>query len=230
MTRNRPLTTTLLCAIVPMLMASCGGLPPEPNAAGDSLSGAAAGGGHDDIDDGDDDDGGGCSKGHARLHIRPDVYPQGTLDAYAAWTRGAGAPGSKDRDGLVLRKSVPTGEPVAALGDVTCLKPFPASSLALGFDYNGYCGGGAPRWNVLTSDGAWHFLGCFYGQHSAGTGPGWTRVRFTAADLFPPANPSDVVTQLQLAQDEGTDLGSGQVVLDNVQIGSVIIGARSGAK
>ncbi len=56
----------------------------------------------------------------------------------------------------------------------------------LGFDYNGYCGAGAPRFNVYTSDTIYYFFGCTYGTHTA-LGDGWTRVRFDDTDAVPVA-------------------------------------------
>ena len=37
----------------------------------------------------------------------------------------------------------------------------------LNFDVLGYCGAGAPRFNVVTSDNVTHFFGCTYGTHTA---------------------------------------------------------------
>jgi hypothetical protein len=61
--------------------------------------------------------------------------------------------------------------------------------LTLGFDVrnDGWCGAGAPRYNVtlVGGDSFYFFFGCAYGIHTPVPGyPNWTRVRFTNADAF----------------------------------------------
>lgn len=96
----------------------------------------------------------------------------------------------------------------------------------LGFDYNGYCGAGAPRFNVYTTNGTYYFFGCTYGTHTS-LGNGYTRVRFSNADAFPadgvtafPGFGTAVMTSIEIVQDEGP----AQVLLDNIDVNGMLVG------
>jgi hypothetical protein len=93
-----------------------------------------------------------------------------------------------------------------------------------GFDYNGYCGAGAPRFNVYTTDGTYYFFGCSYGVRTS-LGNGWTRVLFSNADAVPasatafPGFGNAVVTRIEIVMDE-----QGQTTLDNIDVNGVLVG------
>lgn len=95
----------------------------------------------------------------------------------------------------------------------------------LGFDYKGYCGAGAPRFNVYTTAGTYYFFGCSSGTHTA-LGDGWTQVRFDNSDAYPadgvtvfPGFGSVTTTGIEIVQDE-----EGQVLLDNIDVNGMIVG------
>lgn len=154
------------------------------------------------------------------FEVQPGVYDPGhTGKAVAAWQQNTGLP---DEDapsanyGLVLQKNDVTSADFAAGADIVNRTAAPVS--ALGFDVKdgGYCGAGAPRFNVYSGTRYW-FFGCTSGAH-APAAPGWTRVTFSPADGVPagdwgPLTSSTVVDKIEIVQDE-----QGQTVLDNVRI------------
>jgi hypothetical protein len=94
-----------------------------------------------------------------------------------------------------------------------------------GFDYNGYCGAGAPRFNVYTTAGTYYFFGCSYGVHTS-LGNGWTRVLFSNADAAPaggatvfPGFGNAVVTRIEIVMDE-----EGKTKLDNIDVNGILVG------
>jgi hypothetical protein len=131
---------------------------------------------------------------------------------------------------LVLKKLGPTATnaaPGATISGVAWI-----GFRELGFDIrgDGHCGAGAPRFNVVTADGAFHFCGCSgAATHTAFTDPqgrAWSRVRFSGADCFPPINPTDIILSVDLIMDEGTDTApdhTGTATLDNITINGTLI-------
>jgi hypothetical protein len=116
--------------------------------------------------------------------------PARVCDAKPAWVRGIGlfAPDDRFAAAFLMHKLCSTATNAAAFGLVsgvngeTLIAPE-----ALGFDYknvNGsfvaHCGAGAPRFQVLMSDGSFSFIGgCANGTKTPDApGTGWTRVRF----------------------------------------------------
>ena len=108
------------------------------------------------------------------------------------WLDGLGLPDDRgpDRSGLLLSKNGPTPDCSAAVARIRGIAGTVVDEL--GFDYrNGsHCGGGSPRFGVVSREGFHYFVGCASG--AAAVAPPdpeqWTRVRF-AADAFVPANP-----------------------------------------
>jgi hypothetical protein len=108
----------------------------------------------------------------------------------------------------------------------------------IGFDIrnSGHCGAGAPRFNVVTTDNVFHFLGGCSNATSSPATPeqGWSRVRIdptNASQAFPPVTASEIVKSIDLIFDEGTDTGtdfSGMAVLDNLDVNGFLIGAPEG--
>lgn len=126
-------------------------------------------------------------------------YPAGTPN---------GANAQQNTNGSVtLTKSAPTTDCSAA--GVT-FNNVPTTITLLSFSYNGYCGAGAPRFNVETSNYGTIFLGCTYGD------PGHTGIAtFTAGNTYGGVLfPADaVVTGLEIVQDE-----TGTVTLSNIMV------------
>jgi hypothetical protein len=92
----------------------------------------------------------------------------------------------------------------------------------LNFDYKGYCGAGAPRFNVSASDG-FHFLGgCANGTQTQ-LSDGWTHVVISPTDTaqaFPVIGNNATVNSIEIVMDE-----QGQTSIDNISVNDQIIGA-----
>jgi hypothetical protein len=157
----------------------------------------------------------------------------------SGWQIGAGNPATGDSQnwGLYLQKGVPTATLTAAGADVV-LKNVPSldSLTVLSFDISGlagqpfgvgtaYCGAGAPRFNLVTTGGTC-FLGCAHDDKTQNPTSGWWTISFTPP--FTEANypgcgaPSGTISSLSIVMDEGTDLGPGNVVIDEITINSRI--------
>jgi hypothetical protein len=119
----------------------------------------------------------------------------------------------------------------------------PATSLtALAFDIpghpsvstfgmaNGYCGAGAPRFNVESTLGGTCFLGCNYGVKTQDPATGWWEIRFDAPfDAFPGCLlPNGDITKITIIFDEGDDQGPGNVILDNIRVNGRVVGKPTG--
>ena len=96
-----------------------------------------------------------------------------------------------------------------------------------------HCGAGAPRFNVVTSDGVLHFLGCNSPPGVVGGASfGWVRLRWGAIELagaFPPILPTDVVQRIVIVFDEGQDPSGGPdqfggAILDNIDVNGTLVG------
>jgi hypothetical protein len=91
----------------------------------------------------------------------------------------------------------------------------------LNFDYQGYCGAGAPRFNVSASDG-FHFIGGCANGTATTLDNGWTHVTFdpaNSAQAFPAIGSSATINSIVLILDE-----QGTVNIDNVSVNDQVIG------
>jgi hypothetical protein len=147
--------------------------------------------------------------------------------------------------GLLLSKNGPTPDCSSSGARITGVRGMDAGPMfVLGFDYRngGHCGAGAPRFNVVVRNSATkqetlHFIG---GCANAASGPAeqdlaqWSRVRFTAAQQFPPIPPGSRIQSISILYDEGTDTPSGNAtsqepsgvglaVIDNIFINGKFI-------
>jgi len=149
------------------------------------------------------------------------VVPGDTKHAVARWDNKVG---EKDDNGnanfaLRLEKNAPTTECTAAGASIDGAEGQPADVI-YGFDYKvgTYCGAGAPRFNLVATDG-FHFIGgCANGTLTPGPEAGWNRVTFDAtipAQANPPVAPGATIISLSLIQDE-----QGQALLDNILVGA----------
>ncbi|MFL6570243.1 MAG: hypothetical protein ACJ8G4_00720 [Burkholderiales bacterium] len=194
-------------------------------------------------------------------------YPAGSNIVTAAWLGGMGLPDNggqnsginpadnpNKRDphlGLLLSKNGPTADCSAAGAEIKGVKGVVVSAaFQLGFDYrNGsHCGGGAPRFNVVTRTGSvetFHFVGnCAVGINTpAEQDPlQWTTIRFSAAVAVPPILPGSRIESITLIFDEGTDQpspvpassgdinGIGLAVVDNIFINGRSIPSGKGVE
>jgi len=183
-------------------------------------------------------------------------YPAGSRIVTARWLRGMGlpdngGPNSNPSDptdnpnktsphfGLLLSKNGPSPDCSSSGARIKGVKGMVVgSSFELGFDYrNGtHCGAGAPRFNVMATDG-FHFVGgCANGTPTAAPQDPleWTRVRFdtsNSAQSFPPIAAGSVIQSISILYDEGTDAtsspddpnGVGLSVLDDIDINGALI-------
>jgi hypothetical protein len=153
-----------------------------------------------------------------------------------------GDPNDQRNQGLLLVKTGPTNNFAAAVAELINVKGITLTEL--GYDIRkiglstdplgSHCGAGAPRFNVVTSDGMVHFLGC----NSPPPPPqppsltGWIRLRWGAAELlaaFPPILPTDVVQRIVIVFDEGQDASGGPdqfgaAILDNIDVNGILVG------
>jgi hypothetical protein len=138
----------------------------------------------------------------------------------AQWVNGAGRADSKGGSsfGLVLEKNCAL-EVNASAGAVAGGIRGESATL-LGFDLkdSSPCGAGAPRFNLLTEQGTFHFVGgCANGLEDATPlGDGWTRYRFQLndpTDAFPVVPAGATIESLVIIVDE-----PGQYHVDNIRV------------
>ena len=127
-----------------------------------------------------------------------------------------GDPKDMDNEGLLLVKTGPTPN-VAAAGATLEGLPQNLKLTELGYDIRkpdntadprgSHCGAGAPRFNVTTSEGTIHFVGCNSPTPVQNAGaPDWLRLRWNAALLaasFPPITANMTVKNIEIIFDEG---------------------------
>ena len=176
----------------------------------------------------------------ADLKLRPGSFGANTE---GAWKSKQGLPDSKGnaRHALYLQKFTETFNFAAAYAVVDNIQGLPAEELTeLSWEHrdDGWCGAGAPRWNLVvegqSGDVYTLFLGCAAAAKSF-PHPGWTKDSYTggailtvgAANSGNTANLADIqagtIVALYILFDEGTTLGGmplgpGFVYLDNITI------------
>jgi hypothetical protein len=139
--------------------------------------------------------------------------------SYAAWKAHEGEADSNGgaAHALYLQKQTSTttvAAGVAVFQNIGAAN-LDAGGLRLAFDVrnDGYCGAGAPRFNVTLDNGTTLFIGCQAMSSSPGKEPNWTHRSTTLPDATP-----GKVASLAIVFDEGTDLGSGRTWLDEIQV------------
>ena len=168
------------------------------------------------------------------FQVQPGVFdPDGTGIVTAQWIGRQGLPDDvgKANQALFLQKDGPTSANASAFAVIGGVEGLTITEL--GFDYknDGHCGAGAPRFNVTLPDGRYFFFGCIYGKPQAPPASGWTRIRWNDSEgtVFPAGNYEwprfgVVVQSIAIVFDEGTDVGGGSVLLDNINITGSLIG------
>jgi hypothetical protein len=157
--------------------------------------------------------------------------PNETDAVVAAWLTHVGLPDSgKSNHALFLQKDTDTATDVLAGAKIKWLKNKLVTDLTeLGFDYmnGGHCTANAPRF-VITVDAVEFTFGCSSGTSSpAPDDPvNWTRVRFDLTTL----PTTGTIENAKIIFDEGTDAGTGQIYLDNIDINGALIGKSGKAK
>jgi len=170
--------------------------------------------------------------------------PQGSNIVTARWLPGIGLPddGSPNTTnpantdphfGLLLSKNGPTQTCSAATASITGVTGEVITELGFDLRNGTHCGGGAPRFNIITTDNVFHAASC--GDSSESPAPQdpahWTRIRVDlATQVFPPLPPNAAIMTLAIVYDEGSDApstqdpqGSGLSVIDNIDINGTIV-------
>lgn len=129
------------------------------------------------------------------------------------WTYDPGSTGTAvsyvSNGNLHLEKNAVTSTNSAGGAEITGVSGLSTTGLTLSYNVNGYCGAGAPRFNLYLSDGSTVFLGCTYGNDGSG------HVTFTAGNtyggvLFPTGK---TITGIDIVMDE-----QGQTTISNIMI------------
>lgn len=112
-------------------------------------------------------------------------------------------------NGVHLEKNGPTSDNVSAGVTINGVSSLSTTGMTLSYQVQGYCGAGAPRFNVNLSNGQTIFLACIYGNDGSGN------VSFTAGQtyggvLFPEGQ---TVQSIDIVQDE-----QGQTTLSNITV------------
>lgn len=166
---------------------------------------------------------------NGKLSLKPyinDHLETGTL--VAAWMPHQGiVDAGKSYHALYFQKDELTSDQGYAAARI---KPYTDKDVTelteLGFDYKngGHCTANAPRF-VVNVDGTDYSLGCANGVAAVSTDdPNWTRVRFATTEFSAAGIPTTgTIDSLKLVFDEGTDLGTGNVYLDNVDVSGLLI-------
>ncbi len=138
----------------------------------------------------------------------------------AKWVNDAGRDDSTGRTnfGLVLEKNCLLTVNASAGAVANSVKGTEATLLGFDLKNTSPCGGGAPRFNLLTEQGTFHFVGgCANGLEDATPlGDGWTRYRFQLldpTDAFPVVPPGSTVESLVIIIDE-----PGHYDIDNIRV------------
>jgi hypothetical protein len=162
--------------------------------------------------------------------------PEDTDLVASAWMTKVGLPDSgKSTHALYLQKDTLSATNALAGAKIRWLKDKLVTDLTeLGFDYlnGGHCTANSPRF-VVTIDAVEFTLGCTAG--TAAPAPddvvNWTRVRFGPADFAGAGFPAvGIINDARVVFDEGTDAGTGSILLDNIDVNGSLIGKPGKAK
>jgi hypothetical protein len=122
----------------------------------------------------------------------------------------------KKNEGLLLVKTGPTGNFAASGAELKNVKGLTLTELGYDVRHGSQCGGGAPRFNVQTST-TFAFIGCGSADTTS-AGQGFDRKRWTTG------LPGGTVEYIQIIFDEGTDTGTGEAIIDNVDVNGTLVG------
>jgi len=170
------------------------------------------------------------------INLQPGGFGEGS---FAAWKSQEGLPDNKGNANfaLYIQKMTATATVAAGFAVITGVEGKPFSELSLSWLHrnDGWCGAGAPRWNVgvTGTSGTDYtvFLGCSHADQTGSAPDGWTSDAFSPASIatqlttllgFSAEQAADIeagtVTGLAIIFDEGTDVGPGFVFLDNITV------------
>ena len=177
------------------------------------------------------------NSGNDRLRLHPNGFGQGS---FAAWRAHEGLPDSRGNadHALYFQKMTTTETFAAGVARITGLEGQPLSAITgLSWEHrtDGWCGAGAPRWDIIVSDESGDrgviFLGCAAAVHTPGSAANWIRDSYPAGTpiaslpatgFTPDFDPTDdlTISELLIVFDEGTDIPAnpGFVFLDNITV------------
>ncbi|MDB4969522.1 MAG: hypothetical protein JWN44_5211 [Myxococcales bacterium] len=170
-----------------------------------------------------------------RFRVVPELFDPDQTGAVSAHWRPFSGPGNSD-PALLLDKLAPTATNAAAGAEIDGASGIVLSELGFDVYRGGHCGAGAPRFNVTTVSGATYlfFFGCSDGDHtpSPSKPARFVRVRFHDADARPqlttnppwPGFGRARIASITIIFDEGTDMGSGFVALDDIDVNGELVG------
>ena len=159
----------------------------------------------------------------------------------------AACPSGDSRDshneGLLMVKTGPSNNFASVEAELKKVKGITLTELGYDirkaggqFSANGsHCGAGAPRFDVITTDGIDHFVGdCNVppplGPDVAFASSDWIRLRWGPAQFAlagPPITSAEVVSRIVIVFDEGSDTGPdlfGAAILDNIDVNTTLVG------
>lgn len=170
--------------------------------------------------------------GQSGMNLHPRGFGENSL---AAWKAKEGQPDNRGKadHALYLQKFTETATFAAGVAVVDGLEGLPATALTiLSWEHrnDGWCGGGAPRWNIGITDASGDhtvFLGCAAATHTPSIVTGWTTDTWNVQTEIA-AQGVDLATAtirgLAIVFDEGTDTpgNPGFVFLDNIKVNSTV--------
>ena len=192
------------------------------------------------------------------LKVKPDTFidtagvfgdPVDPGAASSQWVNKSGTTSTPDAFGepadfgLVLAKNVDTSVVAAALAAINGPEGKTVSAATVfgySFRADGHCGAGAPRFNVTVTDGtdeATYAVGC--ANLATSTTPvnaDWTAKTWTPANFFflggNPAVPlvASEIVSVVMVFDEGTDVGPGEAILDDIKFNNLVAGGPATVK
>src|SRR5205085_11289821 len=117
----------------------------------------------------------------AQFKVKPGIYdPNKTRIISSAWVAHEGLPDAGNANhALYMAKLGPTTANAAAFASLDGVNGIMLTELGFDVRLDGHCGAGAPRFNVLATDG-FHFMGgCSNMTFVGSPAPGWARMRLT---------------------------------------------------
>ncbi len=177
-------------------------------------------------------DGIGCPTG-ASVATYPATSPTGTYTDPACTT---GDSKDKSNEGLLLVKTGPTSNNASSGVEIKDVKGLTLTELGYDLRNGSHCGAGAPRFNIETTDGGFYFLGCSSpAPTSSSSGDGFSRLRWSPVMAYNPSNgysldniTGKTLKSLSIVFDEGTDQGTGEAIVDNIDVSGTLIGQGPG--
>lgn len=169
--------------------------------------------------------------GQSGMSLHPSGFGE---ESFAAWRAHEGQPDTRGKadHALYFQKMTATATFAAGVAVIDGLEGQLATALTiLSWEHrnDGWCGAGAPRWNLGLTDvnGVNHtvFLGCFEADDVPSGVTGWTvdswnvQAKIIAAGVDPT---TATIRGLAIVFDEGTDVGPGFVYLDNITVNATV--------